>query len=193
MAYTFRLAAVIGPEAALCRLFEPSRRVVVAPLTASLALVPVTRELVRTLRPSRREGAAVGPVPFGRSAASVAIEPGFRWLHAQIALRAADRSSEATVAYVEAEFVGGTGAQSAIVWRDGAPVLGPLHVSHDDHGGSREAVIARVPHVNDWPINRALRELGVVALPGRDAFDTVRLGRHRHLEEWLEVPRRAAG
>jgi hypothetical protein len=74
-------------------------------------------------------------------------------------------SEGATVAYLETEYFGGEGFERSAVFRDRDLILGPL--------------------VGAGAINQALRALGVVAEPGREAFDTLGLGRHRTLEEWL--------
>ncbi|RZS40911.1 hypothetical protein EV193_103226 [Herbihabitans rhizosphaerae] len=89
----------------------------------------------------------------------------------------AERASAAgAIAFCQADFFGGTGGQSSIVWRDGAVVLGPVHTFLGDGDN---------PPASAWPINAALAELGVVA-GGLDAFDTVRLGGRRRTERWLE-------
>jgi hypothetical protein len=38
-----------------------------------------------------------------------------------------------------------------------------------------------------WPLNRALRELGVARGEAFDEFDAVGLGKHRHTEDWLKA------
>ena len=74
-------------------------------------------------------------------------------------------SFSAPAAYVEAEYFGGSGGQSAVVWSRGAESLPPTH--------SPEA------------INTALRLLGVSRGTFHDEFGAVGLPRHRHTEEWL--------
>jgi hypothetical protein len=74
-------------------------------------------------------------------------------------------SSLAPVAYVEAEFFGGDGEQSAFVWSDGSRVLGPIDSQH--------------------AINEALRFLGVQIGNAHDEFDAVGLGRHRDTNDWI--------
>lgn len=71
------------------------------------------------------------------------------------------------VAYVEADFFGGVGTQTAATWQAGTVVMAPKH--RDGLG----------------PINEALRFLGVVPAPGQDEFEAVNLGRFRHTEDWL--------
>ena len=74
------------------------------------------------------------------------------------------------VAYVEAEYFGGTGSQAAVVYRHGLVEVGPL--SSDGPPGRSS------------PINAVLRHLGVTAPRGQDEFEALALGRHRHVEHW---------
>ncbi|MFE6611170.1 hypothetical protein [Amycolatopsis sp. NPDC057786] len=86
----------------------------------------------------------------------------------------AECSEHGAVAYVEAEYFGGVGTQSAQVWDGGETVLGPLLLAEGEPlpaGGS--------------PISRALRRLGVVKGDHFDEFDAVGLGRHRDTRDWL--------
>ena len=71
----------------------------------------------------------------------------------------------APVAYVEAEFWGGVGGQSSIVWSRGLEAMAPIH--------SQDA------------INQALRFLGVQIGNAYDEFDALGLGRHRNTREWV--------
>ncbi|MBU2581212.1 MAG: hypothetical protein KJ622_05810 [Alphaproteobacteria bacterium] len=64
---------------------------------------------------------------------------------------AARASKGAAVAYLETEYFGGIGEQSSALWKDGQLVLGPLHM---DGSASRRPRSL-------WPINAALRGLGV--------------------------------
>jgi hypothetical protein len=86
------------------------------------------------------------------------------------------------VAYVEAEFFGGTGSQAAVVWRDGAVVLPPT-VTTDEPGERGERIELGDP---DWAINRALQVLGASAEGAIDEFEAVGLRAHRDTEDWLE-------
>ncbi|MFT2720119.1 hypothetical protein ACMT4L_08965 [Deinococcus sp. A31D244] len=71
------------------------------------------------------------------------------------------------MAYVEAEYFGGTGSQVAAVWDGGRVFWGP---ERRERG----------------PINHALRLLGVHRTDSHDEFGSVGLDRHRHLEDWLD-------
>lgn len=83
-------------------------------------------------------------------------------------------SATGPAAYVEADYFGGTGTQSAQVWHAGKVVLGPLHK------GERETSAA-----GGSPISQALRRLGAAKGDHIDEFDAVGLGRHRRTDDWL--------
>ena len=75
------------------------------------------------------------------------------------------RSKRGPVGYIVAEYFGGCGGQFSLVWWEREIVLGPL----------------RQPDA----INQTLRRFGVKAGDGKDEFDTVELGRHRHTDQWV--------
>lgn len=70
------------------------------------------------------------------------------------------------LAYVETEYFGGTGGQSAMAFVDGAVKMEPARA--------------------EWagPINQALRRIGVVPEGEKDAFDTIGLGERRRMEDY---------
>jgi hypothetical protein len=70
------------------------------------------------------------------------------------------------VAFLAAEFFGGSGSQAVIGWQDGRLAFGPL-----------QAIDA---------INQALRWLGIDSAGHRDEFDALHLGRHRDTESWTK-------
>ena len=77
-------------------------------------------------------------------------------------------SDSFTLAYVETEYFGGVGGQSAAVFHQGKIIFGPTSAE----GGV---------------INKSLALLGVKVRPGDfDAFDRVRLQRYRSNEDWRE-------
>ena len=109
-----------------------------------------------------------------------AVEPTWWGLIGRVATQARAVSGLGPVAYVEAEFFGGVGEQAAVVWDRGEAVFGP----------TAQQFPSDVAAVNVGPINGALRALGVTAVDGRDEFDSLGLGRHRHVEDWAADRRR---
>ncbi|HEV7689848.1 MAG TPA: hypothetical protein VGO52_03455 [Hyphomonadaceae bacterium] len=86
-------------------------------------------------------------------------------------------SPGAMLAYVETEYFGGTGSQSAVAFVDGRQVFAPARSK--GAGG---------------PINGALRAIGVQRMGSDDEFDTIGLGARRTMEDYaLEGPRRQRG
>lgn len=70
------------------------------------------------------------------------------------------------LAYVETEYFGGTGGQSAMAFADGRAKMEPARAQ--------------------WagPINQALRRIGVVPEGEKDAFDTIGLGERRQMADY---------
>lgn len=70
------------------------------------------------------------------------------------------------LAYVETEYFGGTGGQSAMAFADGQPRMDPSRAQ--------------------WagPINQALRRIGVTPEAEKDAFDTIGLGERRQMADY---------
>ena len=157
----FDLVAVVALESSLVSAMLGLPRVLPVPLGQGWSLLPITR--------------AVHVASAGHSAVAF---PGLSHLRQGLAERLAAASNNGPIAYVEADFRGGIGGQASVVWENGAVALGPLRCNH--HEG-------RVPVIKEWPINRALRHLGVVASPGRDEFDTLRLGRFSTTEAWADT------
>jgi hypothetical protein len=87
---------------------------------------------------------------------------------------AAAASVGGAIAYVEADFFGGVGTQTSMTWIDGAPTSRVIFDTPE--------AFTEKPRPQ-WPINTALRQLGV-ALLGTDEFETLELGRHRDTEDW---------
>lgn len=70
------------------------------------------------------------------------------------------------MAYVEAEYFGGQGGQSAIVWDN----------------GKRVKILGFGKNI----INQVLQDFEVVTINDKDEFDTLSLGRYRDTENWVE-------
>jgi hypothetical protein len=78
------------------------------------------------------------------------------------------------LAYVETEYFGGAGEQSAMAYVDGREVMAPQR----SRGGG-------------GPINQSLRAIGAARTEANDEFDTVGLGLHRSMDDYSpEGPRR---
>lgn len=92
----------------------------------------------------------------------------------------AARVSEAgALAYVETDYEGRDGTQTAAVWQGGVLILAP-------HTIDTATALSRTPAV--WPINAALRLIGVRASPPDDEFTTFGL---RHWASNAEIRSRA--
>lgn len=87
---------------------------------------------------------------------------------------AAETSKRGALAYVETDYFGGAGRQAAAVWTGGALALRPLAMT-SEQGLARPAAT--------WPINAALRLLGVTAPARSDAFEAFGLGQYRSVAE----------
>jgi len=70
------------------------------------------------------------------------------------------------VAYVEADYFGTQGTQIVIIWED------------------KRRIYLSDPSHNE--INKALKDLGLIANNGKDEFDTALLGRYGETESWLD-------
>jgi hypothetical protein len=92
----------------------------------------------------------------------------FLMLSGSLAAWAKEISKLTPIAYLEAEYFGGVGRQSAIVWHKGSFIFGPL---------SGEI----------GPINKALQLLGAQAVGAQDEFDSIGLNRKRNTEDWIEI------
>ena len=81
-------------------------------------------------------------------------------------------SQHGPVAWVETDYFGGNGSQSAAAWVGGEAVVGP----------SKSGAETGPP---DGAINLALRCIGVTCGEGGDEFDAIGLGWYRDNEEWM--------
>lgn len=90
---------------------------------------------------------------------------------------AAASSRGTALAFLETDYFGGTGGQCAVLWRDGTEVLRPTCMSHD-------AAATRPPYL--WPINAALRGLGIAANAQQDEFTMLGLAHFRSNDDILQ-------
>ncbi len=83
---------------------------------------------------------------------------------------AARASAGTALAYIETEYFGGMGSQAAVLWEHGALRLGPAVMT---------AYEARKRPQKLWPINAALRALGIEATDTDDEFQSFGLANFR--------------
>ncbi len=111
------------------------------------------------------------------------VPDGFVLLSAGLLVWLEKLSLGGTVAYVEADFHGGYGDQSACIYENGVCVLKPFVTSDWDDQRKEYKKIQLV----DYAINIALRRLGVLVSAGLvDEFDSLGLGRERDTKDWLK-------
>lgn len=153
----YYLQAVISTAPVLSTLTGSLEEACVVPLGQHLSLLPMTDTLFDTVTAAgaaELDGFWKVPAGFGRALATCSVG--------------------GPVAYVEADYFGGHGTQSAQVWDGGETVLGPVRLAAGEPapaGGS--------------PISQALRRLGAVRGEYFDEFEAVGLGRHRDTDDWL--------
>ncbi len=93
----------------------------------------------------------------------------FEYLNEKLFTYLIQKSVIEPIAYVEAEYFGGTGGQSAIMLNNGEVVI---DVRFEDNGYGA--------------INAVLKEFGINKESDLDEWDTVGMLRHRSTEDWLE-------
>ena len=81
---------------------------------------------------------------------------GFEYLTSKVELKILDAIQNDTIAYIEAEYFGGEGWQSAIIWKNGKRI--------------------KEIKLTDNAINSVLDYFGVIAEKGKDEFDTLQFG-----------------
>ncbi|MBO4208875.1 hypothetical protein [Micromonospora echinofusca] len=165
----YELSAVIADADLLRGQTADLDHAVLAELRQEMALLPVTPLLVEEL---------TGRLPdFDNEPRSV-DRPFHLVLGHDLTRVLAEWSHLGQVGYLEAEFSGGSGYQAATVWLDGRTVWGP---TFDD-----EFTAPR----GEWPINGALRRLGVEPGPWIDLFAEVGLHLMPDTDGWLMHGRR---
>jgi len=143
---SYYLQALIGKADALGKHTSDFQSARLVPLTQGMALIPLTDELHDEI------GSGGEVEPFEK------LSPGVEQWAQRI-------SFAARIAYIEAEFFGGDGGQSAVVWSGSSRVIQPIH--------SQDA------------INQALCFLGVRIDNAHDEFDAIGLGQHRNTHDWI--------
>ncbi|MER5336531.1 hypothetical protein [Micromonospora sp. NPDC002717] len=165
----YQLSAVVADAELLREQTADLDHAVLGELRQDFALLPATPQLVEEL---------TGALPDFSVAERSPAEPFHLVLSAALAGVLAGWSRSGPVAYLEAEFAGGAGYQSAVVWLGGGVSWGP-RVDHLFDGPRSE-----------WPLNAALTRLG--AEPGAwiDPFAELGLHVERSTAGWLTHGRR---
>ncbi|MEV1329642.1 hypothetical protein AB0J20_08700 [Micromonospora costi] len=166
---SYQLSAVIADAELLREHTADLDHAVLGELRQDYALLPVTPQLVEELTgelPDYSTEVRDDRHPFHLVLSPALTETLARWSH------------RGPVAYVEAEFAGGLGYQSAAVWLGGALRWGPRLDTAFDRPRA------------EWPINAALVELGVEPGPWIDAFAELGLHLERNTAGWLAHGRR---
>jgi hypothetical protein len=94
---------------------------------------------------------------------------------------AEDLSKVGPVAYIETDYFGGTGSQSAVAWLKGKVICGPSESEAKWLNGQ----LVDEP-LEQTAINKALKCLGVERGEALDEFDAIGLGNYRDNEKWIE-------
>ncbi len=146
--------------------------------SAGLGLLPVTAELAAALTPALVGSAPGLDSPGRRPDAEPAVlytglESGFTRLTEGVLALVEALSAAGPVAFLEADYLGRDGCQTAAVWQDGVTVLGPLILGRSEVFVPRQA-----------PISQVLRLLGVPGELHNDEFVVAGLGRYRRTEDW---------
>jgi hypothetical protein len=148
----YELTAMVSTPQVLGPICAQHRCAHLVPLAAAnLALIPVTEDLVLELDPQ---------------AGRVSLETGFWRLSIGVQTLLVTTSARGRIAYLEADYFGREGRQTAVIWQSGTAIYGPRILGNS-------------------PICQALRQLGVVANGHRDEFVVAGLGRHRQTEDWF--------
>ncbi|MES2598904.1 MAG: hypothetical protein V4662_26465 [Verrucomicrobiota bacterium] len=93
---------------------------------------------------------------------------GFTYLSPSLIQFCVEHSRHGPLVYLETEYFGGMGTQSAAAFSDGS-------------------LLSPTPLVGIGAINTALRSIGIVATTAADEFDHIGLSRHRHTSRWKEA------
>ncbi|MFE9691966.1 hypothetical protein [Micromonospora sp. NPDC005806] len=184
---SYQLSAVVADVELLREQITDLDHAVLGALRQDFALLPVTPQLVQELTgelPDFATGEPSAEQPF-----QLVLSPslagddsrsrrGGRRAELELSELLARWSRQGPVAYLEAEFAGGLGHQSAVVWLGGEVSWGPCF----DRALDRPR--------GEWPINAALARLGAEPGPWIDAFAELGLHLERDTAGWLAHGRR---
>lgn len=155
------LRALIADKGRLTELAKELRSAAIIDLCSGLALLPLNKDLLAELK---AKGA--GKAPFEGLTLPQAVA---EWAKAG--------SASGPIAYIETDYRKGKDHQAGLVWSEGEVLTGPL--TDDTAWDPRESPL------QDRPVNKALRTLGVKPGASGDEWDAAGMSRHRRTEEWI--------
>lgn len=147
----YYLQAIICNEEDTNLLTDNYKKAVKVNLKFNLSLIPMTEDLfdeINNLKESNQINS-------------------FNYLTENIEYKILKYFGNRKVAYIEAEYHGGSGGQMALVWKD----------------NKREYLL----EYGQDKINQVLQDFGVVAKVGEDEFLTAGFGLRRNTVEWIET------
>lgn len=156
----FEIKALVAHKDLLAEMAKRYPSAKTAELVQGLALMPLTGPLRKEICPKEE-----GSPPFEGLV-----------LCGHLADWAQETSRTGAIAYIEADYAGGVNHQSSVVWEGGKVSAGPF--VDDTAWDPRESPL------QDRPVNKALRTLGLKPDPGGDEWDTAGLNRKRATEDW---------
>jgi hypothetical protein len=165
---SYELEAIIGLAEPIRKSCQGIENAHVIPLAQGLAMIPLTGDLRAEL-----EGCESGETSPAADSTAYLSDGVTAWIADAsensngVTAWIADASENSTIVWIEATYFGGWGGQTIVVRQNGEIIKGPVSG----------------PEV----INQALKMLGVEAEKDLDEFDTLRLGRYRHTQKWLEL------
>ncbi len=180
---SYELAGVLGAHdtlVAMARAHPDAQAVRLG--VHGLSMIPVTAELAAEVTPASLCALELARLPGGTPYSTrrrltwlTGPESGFAVLTPGVAALLEAGSVLGPVAYVEADYHGLLGTQTAVVWQSGRLMTGPLLLGRQEEYVDETA-----------PILVALRALGVTAAGGQDEFAMAGLGRHARTADWYQ-------
>ncbi|HEX4392081.1 MAG TPA: hypothetical protein VH084_11145 [Mycobacterium sp.] len=181
----YELAAAIARLAVLNNLARLHPAAHVIPLrVGGLGLLPITDEAANGLDPAplchppHRQAQSTDQSDSTINPEAQLLtgpESGFSVLTPKLQTLFEIGSHRGPIVYLEADYLGREGCQSAVLWRHGHVSVGPLLLGRQEIFSTATA-----------PISVALRALGITAVGRRDEFVVAGLGRCRSTQEWAE-------
>ena len=163
----YEITAIVGPAVCVEAFSEGLEDPPIHRLEGDLLFLPLTEEVYAQFAPDTGfDGPLTGLFSSAYSTTRAVEE------------RAAAASASGPLMYMVADLYGGIGSQFAVVWEKGSPVIASI----GDVGPTSSTA--------DWPINTALKRLGVERAGKRDdqdEFMTIGLHRYRDMSDFADA------